>query len=169
MLTLDAVRETSAASIDPAFSLELTRVIAAPRSRVFDAWTRPETIRQWFCAPNMSCPLAQTNPVEGGDYTFQMRGTRCEAEAQRPSESVEHTTTVHGTYTKVSPYDLLQFTWASDWRKDETSLVTLHFRDVEGGTELRLMHEKFLTTDSRDGHNRGWNGCLDNLTALLSH
>ncbi len=169
MPTLDAVREATSTPIDPTYSLELTRVIAAPRARVFDAWTRPEIIRQWFGPNNMSCPLAETNPVDGGDYAIQMRGTRPAAEAQRPNESIDHTTTVRGTYTKVSPYDLLQFTWAGDWCTEETSLVTLRFREVDGGTELRLLHEKFTTASSRDSHNHGWSGSLDKLTALLAH
>ncbi len=169
MPTLEAAREASTPAIDPTFSLELTRVIAAPRHRVFDAWTRPEMIRQWLGPANTSCS-AETNPVEGGAYTIHMvSGKPHEGQGTGTCNAPTNTTTVRGTYTQVSPYDLLQFTWAADWSEHENSLVTLRFRDVEGGTELRLLHQKFLTVQSRDGHNQGWNASLDKLTTLLAH
>ena len=35
-------------SATPAFELELTRVIEAPRARVYEAWTDPTQLAQWF-------------------------------------------------------------------------------------------------------------------------
>jgi uncharacterized protein YndB with AHSA1/START domain len=152
---------------DSNIKLEITRVIKAPRAKVFDAWIRPETIRQWFGTANMRTLEPQTNPVVDGSYKIEMEGICPEAEAKRPQESVGQKMGVTGTYTKVSPYDLLQFTWAAQWAPDEISLVTLHFRDMDGGTELRLIHDRFLSEASRDGHRVGWVGGIDKLVALL--
>jgi uncharacterized protein YndB with AHSA1/START domain len=151
-----------------ALSLEITRVIAAPRPRVFEAWTRPEIIRQWFGPGNMCVPSVETDPVAGGAYAIHMQGTLEESEVQRPSDSKNFHAKVHGAYTKVSPFDLLQFTWMAEWSPGEQSLVTVHFRDVEGGTELRLVHEQFETENSRDGHVRGWNGAFDKMAWVLT-
>lgn len=61
----------------------------------------------------------------------------------------------------------LQSTWASNWSPGEKSLVTVSLKDVEGGTEITILHENFNTEASRDGHNQGWAGCLEELAAML--
>jgi uncharacterized protein YndB with AHSA1/START domain len=152
---------------DSNIKLEITRVIKAPRAKVFDAWIRPETIRQWFGTAKTTTLQPETNPVIDGRYKIEMQGICPDAEASRPHESVNHKTGVTGTYTKVSPYDLLQFTWAAQWAPDEISLVTLHFRDVDGGTELKLIHDRFSSEASRDGHRTGWTEAMDKMVALL--
>ena len=72
-----------------------------------------------------------------------------------------------GSYTKVNPYDLLQFTWAAAWAPEEVSLVTIHLRDVDGGTEVRLVHERFGSESSCKGHTQGWIGALVKLAKVL--
>jgi uncharacterized protein YndB with AHSA1/START domain len=165
MASATAVREMP--KTDSGIKLEMTRVIKAPRAKVFDAWIRPETIRQWFGSPNMRTSVTEANGVVDGRYCIEMQGISPEAEAARPNESVNYKTGVTGTYTKVSPYDLLQFTWAAQWAPDEISLVTLHFRDVDGGTELRLVHTLFLSEASRDAHQTGWTRGMDKLVEVL--
>ncbi len=140
-------------------SLEFTRVIRAPRPRVFDAWTRPEMIRMWFGPPNRNTTLVETDPVVDGKYVIGMDA--------RPEVAPLPPARVEGTYTKVQPYDLLQFTWDASWTTGETSLVTIYLRDVEGGTELKLVHDRFATEQSRDGHQNGWAPALDKMVQLL--
>jgi len=146
---------------DTGISLEMTRVIRAPKERVFDAWTRPETIRQWFGPEGYTTLPVKSDPKPGGAYEITMEGA-----ALSPDEQIRRST-VTGTYTKVNPYDLLQFTWAATWAPDETSLVTIHLRDVDGGTELRLVHERFASENSCKGHTAGWTGAMVKLTKLL--
>ena len=138
--------------------LELTRVIKAPRARVFDAWTRPEMIRQWFGADGRTAAEVSTDAKVGGAYSIAMESC---AEEGRHSKAT-------GRYTKVDPYDLLQFTWEGSWVPGEESLVTIHLRDVEGGTEIKLIHDRFNSKESRDGHNKGWMGILDHLVEVLA-
>jgi uncharacterized protein YndB with AHSA1/START domain len=166
MSTVAAVQETPQSS--PARSLELTRVIAAPRPRVFDAWTRPAVIRQWFAPAQMQTPDAETNPVVGGAYKITMQGMLPDEVAEYPAQSVKNFSTASGQYTKINPYDLLQFTWVPSWEPGTSSLVTIHFRDVAGGTEVRLIHEQIASEQSCTGYTQGWTGCLDKLAALLS-
>jgi len=137
--------------------LELTRVIKAPRARVFDAWTRPEMIRQWFGADGRTAAEVSTDATVGGAYSIAMES--CEGKGASKAT---------GRYTKVNPYDLLQFTWEGSWVPGEESLVTIHLRDVDGGTEIKLIHDRFNTKESRDGHNQGWIGILDSLVTTLS-
>jgi len=40
--------------------------------------------------------------------------------------------------------------------------------DREGGTEIRLTHEKLPNEASRDDHTQGWNSVLDKVEKFLS-
>jgi uncharacterized protein YndB with AHSA1/START domain len=77
-----------------------------------------------------------------------------------------HTAAASGTYTEIIPNEKLAFTWRGDWAVDEESLVTLHFKEVEGGTELLLIHERIATAESMKGFETGWNSTLTKLAAL---
>jgi uncharacterized protein YndB with AHSA1/START domain len=151
------------------YSLTLTRVIRAPRSRVYEAWTNPELAMQWFGPEGMYCPNASFDVRVGGKYSFEAKPTAETKALQHidPSDPGRRGGIATGEYTKVVPNELLQFTWRGDWAADEESLVTVSLKDVPGGTELTLTHERFNTEHSRDGHTRGWKGCLDKLQATL--
>jgi hypothetical protein len=46
------------------------------------------------------------------------------------------------------------------------TLVTVTFRDVDGGTEISILHEGFIDTGVAEKHTRGWIGCLDKLARV---
>jgi hypothetical protein len=46
--------------------------------------------------------------------------------------------------------------------------VTVELDDANGGTELRLIHERLPSDASREGHTRGWNSALDKLEKFFS-
>jgi uncharacterized protein YndB with AHSA1/START domain len=137
--------------------LEIVRVIKASREQVFNAWTRPEMIRQWFRPMSFTMAEADVDARVGGEYRFAMTGA-VEAE-QNP--------VVAGRYTRVDPFDALAFTWTSCRNPDEQSLVTIELRDVEGGTEMKLTHEGFFTVESRDRHLVGWSSVVPKLAEFF--
>ncbi|HEY4382485.1 MAG TPA: SRPBCC domain-containing protein [Acidobacteriaceae bacterium] len=147
----------------PTFMLTQTRVIRAPRQRVYEAWTNPEGVKQWFGRPGRSCPNAQLDVRVGGAYRIESMPD----DSGAAGDSGCKAKAAIGTYTKIVPNELLQFTWSSDWNPDENSLVTVSLKEVEGGTEITILHENFNNEASRDAHSEGWAGCLGNLAAML--
>ena len=147
--------------------LELSRVIRAPRAQVYEAWTNPEIAQQWFGPAGMFCPTMAFDVRPGGAYRMEVASTP-EAIAANP-DAAKRGGVATGNYTQVVPNELLQFTWDPSWNPGEHTLVTVSLRDVTEGTEITLRHEKFLTEQSRDGHNLGWTGCLDKLTTQLQN
>lgn len=145
--------------------LELTRVIKASKQRVFDAWTRPEFVRQWFGSAEKVCSAAEMEPRVGGAYMIEMKGPSCTGTDSGADPN--RATRVTGRYIKLDPHDLLQFTWTGDWDPNEETLVTVALRDVEGGTEVKLTHERFQTEAARDQHEHGWMGALDKMVRLF--
>ena len=147
----------------PTFMLSQTRVIRAPRARVYEAWTNPEIMKQWFGPANRYCPEATLDVRIGGQYRIAVLPT---AEAAIPDSEVRLAAAV-GSYTKIVPDELLQFTWSGNWSPDEQSIVTITFKEVEGGTELTLIHENFNSEESREAHDHGWAGSFDKLVRIL--
>lgn len=137
--------------------LRITRTLPFPRQRVFDAWTQPGQLKQWF-APSMemTTPVAEVDLKVGGAYKIGMGAT--------------DTILLSGRYLEIVPPEKIVFTW--NWPKGfyeamgETR-VTVALKDVDGGTELTLVHEGFLTAGERDDHDGGWSGCLKKLAAKL--
>ena len=159
---------TTATIKDNSIKLQITRVFDAPRELVFKAWTDPDQFKQWFGAA--ACDGASLRSVKvdarvGGKYRLQMR-----------QANGEYFTSV-GTYREVKPPERIVFTWEfeKDGSGDEFGeveppemLVTVEFKARGKQTELILTHEKFATTQSRDGHNEGWNRCLNALGEFVS-
>ena len=135
-------------------SLEITRLIKAPRHRVYEAWTDPAQLRKWF-GPEKVQTLELTAEVRvGGKYRWDL--TNPEGEKK----------TCEGEYRELVPDRKIVFTW--QWQDDEdwesvVSVVTVELDDAEDGTELRLRHERFPNDASRENHGQGWNSVLDRL------
>ena len=142
--------------------VELRRVIRASRQRVFEAWTRPEELRKWFGPAAMHVAELDMDARAGGSYRIVMQGARDgnPAEAERRASAM-------GEYTAIVPGELLAFTWRPDWNQEDESLVTIRFRDVEGGTEVHLIHERIASQNSCGGYQQGWTSCLDKLDQYL--
>jgi len=75
---------------------------------------------------------------------------------------------VSGVYREVVANKKLVFTWAWKSTPERESLVTLTFKDDDGGTVMTLVHEQFFDEAARDSHQGGWNGAMEKLEKYLS-
>ncbi len=143
---------TQAAPAATTETLRLSRFFDAPRARVFRAFTDPEVLRRWWGPEGMNTPNPQVDLRVGGAYRLEMH----------TSDGLNHV--IGGQYREIVTDEKLVFTWA--WERGGTggeTLVTLEFRDRDGGTELSLTHEGFGDAESCEKHNRGWSSSLDCL------
>jgi uncharacterized protein YndB with AHSA1/START domain len=140
-------------------TLQVKKTVKASRQRVFEAWTNSELMKKWFAPGAMVVPSASTDFRVGGLYKVEMKG-------QMNGQDVNPT--VGGTYKKIIPNELISFTWG--WAGDPSpeTLVTVSLKDVDGGTEVTITHERFASIEARDKHQHGWTGCLENLAKFLS-
>jgi uncharacterized protein YndB with AHSA1/START domain len=135
-------------------SLEIKRLIKAPRDRVYAAWTDPAQLKEWWGPESVRTRNLVADARVGGKYRWDL--TNPEGEEM----------TVFGEYRELVPGKKIVFTWK--WDDDENwdqhnSVVTVEFSDRDGGTEVRLVHEKLPSEDSRDRHTEGWNSVLGRL------
>jgi len=139
--------------------LRIVRVFAAPRALVFDAWTKPEQIKQW------SAPRGFTIPVSEGDLKVGGKWRACMISPQ--GEELW----LGGEYREIVPNERLVFThaWGEDEGKPRTeTIVTVQFADHPDGTEMIFEQTGFASIESRDGHSGGWNECLELLADHLA-
>lgn len=139
-------------------SLEIIRFINVPTDHVYEAWTDPAQLRQWFGPENVRTRNITADVRVGGKYRWDL--TSPEGEEM----------SAFGEYKELVPGKKIVFTW--QWADDEawenrTSIVTIELFERSGGTELRLKHEQLPSEESRDRHNEGWNSLLDRLEQFL--
>jgi uncharacterized protein YndB with AHSA1/START domain len=133
-------------------TLEIRRTLAAPRERVFSAWTRAEELRKWFAPGPLTTAVAETDLRVGGRYRVIMRGP----------DGKEHTVT--GVYQVIDPPKRLVFSWRwEDKPSAGESTVTVEFNERGKATEIVLRHEGLPSDKERADHEMGWNGCLEKL------
>lgn len=165
-MTTSQILEPAITDQSQPLRLALSRIFRAPRESVFDAWIRPERIRQWLCPGRMTVTEIATEATDGGAYSITMQGMG-DCTGEQEGNSVQQRVCIRGTYEKIVPYSLLRFTWCNNARPEETTTITLHFSDVADGTLLELVQETFLTAESSMRHNSGWTSCFSKLEAML--
>jgi uncharacterized protein YndB with AHSA1/START domain len=142
----------------PENALQIRRTFAAPRERVFRAWTDAKEFALWFHpTADHTTIISQLHLKVGGKYSLEMH---------HKGGNVHK---LSGTYMQIIPPEKLSFTWR--WGADPSgpeTLVSLEFHDLGNATEILVTHGQFPDADTRDKHNQGWNGCFDQLQNYLA-
>lgn len=110
--------------------------------------TRPERLRRWQAV------AARVDLRVGGEYRWTIT----------PGHSAA------GTFTEIEPGKRIVFTW--DWEGSTASAgaastVTITLDSVDGGTNVRLVHEG-LSPEAAAGHTEGWNHYFERLATMAT-
>jgi uncharacterized protein YndB with AHSA1/START domain len=144
--------------------LILTRLINAPREKVYRAWTEPEILKQWFAPKPYTTPHAELDVRPGGSAYIVMRGPDGKDLPNR------------GVYLEVVPNEKLVSTdaYVKAWEPSEKPFMTLilTFED-EGGKTRYTARVRHWTVADREAHEKmgfhgGWGLCTDQLEALVA-
>ncbi len=146
-----------------AHCVEQTRLLTAPIGSVWNAWTKPELLKQWFCPLGMTVADVRADLRVGGTFRVVMDPNG--AVIQRPP-GLGELLIAHGTYQLISPPEKLVFSWAWEGR-DEVSRVSITLRQIDDKTELKLVHDGLASEDCRIFHAEGWIPTLENLSQHL--
>jgi uncharacterized protein YndB with AHSA1/START domain len=138
--------------------LVLTRELAAPRERVFAAWTDVEQASRWWVPQDFTTLSCEMDVRPGGAWRRRMRA---------PDGTVF---TKFGVYREIVPPARLVFTYQTEESgiTDSATLVTVTFDDLGGRTRLTLRHTAFETGAARLSHQGGWTGCLDRFATFIA-
>jgi uncharacterized protein YndB with AHSA1/START domain len=136
--------------------LHVQRRFAAPRERVFEAWTEPELLVRWFTPFVGTSSDAEIDLRVGGAWRVKMKPRLW------PSGHA------FGTYLEVDPPARLVYTLAWEgFALGPETLVTVEFHDADGATDLVLVQERLGTRRGRKGHALGWRLSLTRLSQVL--
>jgi uncharacterized protein YndB with AHSA1/START domain len=140
-----------------------SRIIRASRQDVYNAWTKPEILKKWFGPIGYVCTLAESDTRVGGIFRFV-----CEPMPETAvPPGAPRSALIEGVYTEVVPGERLQRTGTHSGNPGAQALLTVSFHDVEGGTEVTVLHEK-LPSDNAHLYAAGWDGTLNKLDALFA-
>lgn len=157
---------TSTAKAAPTSDRELvlTRIIDAPREKLFKAWTDPELLKQWFAPLPWTTPFAELDVRPGGASLFVMRDPDGNEFPNR------------GVYLEVVENERLVFTdaFTKAWEPSEKPFMTgiVTFEDVGGKTRYTARARHWTVADreahEKMGFHEGWGQCTDQLAALVA-
>ena len=144
--------------------LVLTRIIDAPREKLFRAWTDPDLLKQWFAPLPYTTPHAELDVRPGGSSLIVMRGPDGNEFPNR------------GVYLEVVENERIVSTdaYTKAWEPSEKPFMTLilTFEDEGGKTRYtaRVLHWAVADREMHEqmGFHEGWGKCADQLAALVA-
>lgn len=142
--------------------LVLSRIIDAPREKVWRCWTDPELMKHWFVPKPWGIAAVDIDVRPGGRSNITMRDP----------DGNEYPNT--GVYLEVVPNEKLVFTdaFTEGWQASEKPFFVgvLTFEDEGGKTRYtaRARHWKMEDKETHEkmGFHEGWGQCAEQLEEL---
>ena len=125
--------------------LIVTRTINGPARIVFEAFTKPELLKQWWAPKSTGVSLlsCEADVRVGGTYRFVF------------GHDASKTMAFYGRYIEVTPYSRL--VWTNDEGDDGGAVTTVTFEE-KGGRTLLVMHDLYPSKEALDGALAGMEG-----------
>jgi uncharacterized protein YndB with AHSA1/START domain len=142
--------------------LHLRRFFAAPRQLVFDAWTKPEMVKEWWGPKGFTIPKCEIDARQGGEFLIQMKF---------PDGTVG---ALKGRYVEFYPPYRFHYI-GTPLDKDGNAMcetwTSVFFEEKNGGTEVVLDgHYTKPPADparSLQGAREGWKQMLEKLAEFV--
>lgn len=138
-------------------TVTLHRVLKAPVSRVFRAFSDPEAKAAWLPPYGFTCKVHSFDFKVGGTYKMSFKNFTNEQ---------KHSWT--GTFTMIKPRELLVFKDKfDDLNLPGEMTVTISFKEVMCGTELNIKQEGIPDMIPAEMCYLGWQESLMKLAQLV--
>ncbi len=152
--------------IDPELDLTLERVIRGPRTSVWQAWTDPASLAEWWLPAPTRCRVERLEPVPGGAFVTSMS-----------DDGIEFSPHLDACFLAVEVGERIAFTNAVDsrWRPATPEPVTMTaeivMRDHPEGTDYRVI-VRHRDPAARARHQQlgfleGWGTVTEQLAGLV--
>lgn len=150
----------------------ITRVFDAPRALVWEAWTNPKYVMQWWAPNGFTAPSCKIDFRVGGKFLCCMKSPDGQEgwNGGEYHEIVLHEKIVYSMYfadsqgNKVEPAD---YGTEHEVMDDAHDVVT--FEDFGNGqTKLTLIGNETMEQAKNSGQLEGWNQQLDKVAAVVA-
>ena len=150
-------------SFDPALDLKISRIIKAPRSAIWNAWTDPASLEQWWVPAPAKCKVVQLDVCPGGSFVTEI------SEGGGPFAA--H---LNACFLAADELERIVFTNAlvGGWRPAEQPFMTaiITMRDHPAGTEYQAhaMHKNPADRNMHEelGFYDGWGTVTEQLALI---
>ena len=145
--------------------LVLERIVDAPRERLFDGWTNPKLMPQWFAPAPLVTTVHELDLRPGGAIRIAMRD---------PSSGAEYPAS--GVYLEIVKNERIVWTdaYSAGWQPSAKPFMTaiITFEDAGAGKTKYTARARHWTVADREAHEKmgfqqGWSMCLDQLVAMV--
>ncbi len=148
---------------DPDLDLTISRVIKAPRSVIWSAWTDPRSFEQWWIPAPARCKVVEMDLRPGGSFVTQM--------SEGGGDFVPH---LSGCFLAVDHLERIVFTnsLVGGWRPAEqpfmTAIITLEDHPMGTNYVAHVMHKDNADRNKHDemGFHDGWGTVAGQLAAF---
>lgn len=154
---------TEAASAAGDRELVLTRILNAPREKLYRCWTEPDLLKRFFAPQPWTTPVVEVDVRNGGSSYFVMRSPDGQEFPNR------------GVYLEIVPNEKIVFTDAfeSAWMPSAKPFFvgTVLFEDMgDGRTRYTAIARHWTAEDcqahEKMGFHEGWGQVAGQLEAL---
>jgi uncharacterized protein YndB with AHSA1/START domain len=147
-------------------STRMSRLIDAPRERVYAALLDPAAVARWKFPAGMSCEVHEFDAREGGAIRVSLTYDA----PDRTGKTHGRTDTYHGRFVTLVPGELV--VEADEFETDDPALrgemlITIRLSDAPPGTRLEAVHDGLPEGVATGDNEVGWREALDRLAALV--
>ena len=150
----------------------ITRVFDAPRALVWEAWTNPKYVKQWWGPKGFTAPVCKIDFRVGGKFLCCMRSPDGQEgwNGGEYHEIVPHEKIVYSLYfadaqgNKVDPAQL-----GIEHEAIEDARDVVIFEDYGNGqTKLTMIGNETMEEAKSSGQFEGWNEVFDKVAAVIA-
>ena len=138
------------------FKLEASKEFTVPAKQLYEAWTEPEQLKQWWKPIGNQLAEVDNNIRKGGRVAYQF---------------AEDTLRISGEYLEVNEGKNLVYTWNWEFPQDVVKngafKLNVRFEDKGNGSQLYVTQENFKDEEALQPHKEGWDKALNDLKNYL--
>jgi uncharacterized protein YndB with AHSA1/START domain len=151
-------------SLNPDLDLTISRVIKAPRSTIWNAWTDPRSFEQWWVPAPAKCKVLDMDLSPGGALLTEI--------SENGADFAPH---MNACFLAVDALERIVFTTCltRGWRPAEQPFITaiISLKDHPDGTDYaaHVMHKSNADRNMHVelGFNDGWGTVIEQLARLV--
>jgi len=151
-------------SSNPELDLTISRVIKAPRSVVWSAWTNPDSFEQWWIPAPAKCKVSEMDLRPGGAFVTQI--------SEDGGDFMPH---LSGCFLALDDLERIVFTnsLVGGWRPAEqpfmTAIITLQDHPLGTDYVAHVMHKNNADRNTHEelGFYDGWGTVVEQLAKLV--
>jgi uncharacterized protein YndB with AHSA1/START domain len=152
-------------------STNVSRLIKAPRERVYQAFMDGESLAAWLAPGTMKGQVHTFEPRNGGKIHMSLTYQNIEESPDgKGGKSSADTDTFQGRFAEIVPNE--KIVWLVEFESDEPEFagemkLTWSFVDADGGTEVTVLCENIPRGIRPEDNEEGSRSSLEKLAAFV--